>query len=370
MLYIINKDTKELKAIEPSSFQELNVWERKDLEKWVEEHPALLGEKLFVITTEYDKFDKTSDRLDVLAIDKNGKLVVIELKRDIAPTETELQAIKYAAICSNFTFEDIVEIYVDRMKRKGSKIDEEDASSEILDFIQNESFEDLDNQPRIILAAREFRQETTSTVLWLRSFGVDITCVKLELHSLKSETGKDTIAINSSIIIPLPDAKEFVVDRERKETEIAEMTKSQKFYRSLYDVLIERFKKECPGVTERSGTKDSWLGLPTGYTDIHFEWWFRKRPKKFFEVGLHLEKPNYEDNKKVLTEIEKSKDQLEKQIGETLIFDYEFGKSWCKVYVANEEIEDTEKLQDWIIETTKKFYNHIKPLLDTILSKK
>lgn len=368
MLYIINKDTRELKAIQPSSFQELKVWERKDLEKWIGDHPELLGEELFIISTEYDKFDKSNDRLDILTIDKNGKLVIIELKRDIAPPEVELQAIKYAAICSNFTFKDVVEIYIEQIKSKGRQAEAEEAENEIKEFIQNENFEDLDNQPRIILVAREFRQETTSSIIWLRSFGVDITCVKLELHSLKSETGKDDIAINSSIIIPLPDAKEFLVDRERKETEIGEMTKSQKFYKSFYDRLIERFKKEYPGVTERSGTKDSWLCLPIGYTGIHLEWWFRKRPRAFFEVGLHFEKPNYEENKKILTKIESAKDQLEKQIGEAIIFDYEFGKRWCRLYVANDNLEDTEALQNWIMDTTKKFYKFLKPILDKILS--
>jgi len=43
-----------------------------------------LREDLPSVTTEYDKFNKIKDRLDILAIDKNGKLVIIELKRDIA----------------------------------------------------------------------------------------------------------------------------------------------------------------------------------------------------------------------------------------------------------------------------------------------
>lgn len=65
------------------------------------------------MTTEYDKFDKTRDRLDILAIDKNGKLVVIELKRDIADRFSNLQAIYYAAYCSNINLDQIVDIMVD-----------------------------------------------------------------------------------------------------------------------------------------------------------------------------------------------------------------------------------------------------------------
>lgn len=369
MLYIVNKETGELKVIESSTFQELNIWERKDLEKWIENYPEMLGEELFVITTEYDKFDKSNDRLDVLAIDKNGKLVVIELKRDVAPTETELQALKYAAFCSNFTLNDLVEIYAESRASKGNNLSSDEARDEIYDFIQEDTFEELDNKPRIILAAREFKQETTSSIMWLRSFGVDITCVKLELHGLKSETGKDTVAINSSIIIPLPDAKEYLVDRERKETEITEMTKNQRFYKDFYGRLIEKFKQECPGITERTGYKDSWLGLPVGYSGIHFEWWFKKRPKKAFEVGLHLEKNDKGQNQKILKEMEKIKSDLEQKIAETLHFDYDWGDKWAKMYVEQDKVDNIDELGEWILETTKKFYKYIKPELDRIMSR-
>jgi hypothetical protein len=41
--------------------------------------------------------------LDVLGLDRSGRLVVAELKRDRAPDTVEMQAIKYAAMASRFT---------------------------------------------------------------------------------------------------------------------------------------------------------------------------------------------------------------------------------------------------------------------------
>lgn len=367
-MFIIDKQSKTLKEIQPTTFKLLEVGERKDLERWIQDYPQILGEELFIITTEYDQFDKSSDRLDLLAIDKNGKLVIIELKRDVAPSATELQAIKYSAFCSNLTMEDVVEIYAQRMARTGKTVANEEAEGQIRDFIQNDSFEDFDKQPRIILVAREFRPDTTSSVLWLRTFGVDITCVKLELYSLKSETGKDTIAINPSVIIPLPDAKDFLVDRERKDIEMAELTHSQKFRRQMFDRLIERFKKECPNVTDRGGTKDSWLGLPIGYgKSVHFEWSYRKRPNPYFQVSLDLESPNYDENKKILSRLEKDQAAIEKEIGQPVTFEYHWGSHWCRMLVTNEDVSDVPKLDDWIIGTTKKFYQYLKPRLEKIL---
>ena len=69
--------------------------------------PAILGEELLIITSEYDRFDKTNERLDLLALDKDGNLVVIELKRDDSGKNVDLQAIKYAAYCSTLRLADI-----------------------------------------------------------------------------------------------------------------------------------------------------------------------------------------------------------------------------------------------------------------------
>jgi len=56
--------------------------ERQHIEKWIEKVLGFLGEDLLIVTNEYNKFDKTNERLDLIALDKEGNVVVIELKRD------------------------------------------------------------------------------------------------------------------------------------------------------------------------------------------------------------------------------------------------------------------------------------------------
>ncbi len=61
--------------------------ERAHLQEWVIVHPEVLGEDLLVVTVEYDSWRGVDgvgakDRLDVLAIEPSGRLVVAELKRD------------------------------------------------------------------------------------------------------------------------------------------------------------------------------------------------------------------------------------------------------------------------------------------------
>jgi hypothetical protein len=203
-------------TLSPMTFAELGVQERKDLEEWIKHNPAILGTKLLLIDSEYDGFDKSEKRLDLLALDDKGKLVIIELKRDTTGSHADLQAIRYAAFCSTMTFDNVVSLYGQFAK----KSDSEEARRYIQEFIGKPDFSKLDNQPRIILAAGNFDAEVTSCVLWLRSFGVDISCVEITPYRMPDSR----IVLVPRVIIPLPEAADYIVKAEKKEAEQGRQT--------------------------------------------------------------------------------------------------------------------------------------------------
>ena len=99
--------------LETVSLAEAGLRERQDLQEWVLARPEILGPDVMVIAFEFDhwqnsKGDRQRDRLDVLGLDADGRLVLAELKRDDAPDTVEMQAIKYAAMASRFTEADLV----------------------------------------------------------------------------------------------------------------------------------------------------------------------------------------------------------------------------------------------------------------------
>jgi hypothetical protein len=215
MLFSVDTQAKTATPIASPSFSALALKERFDLQEWVLSTPALLGEDLLVITTEFDRFDRTSERLDVLAVDRKGKLVLIELKRSAVGTAAELQALRYAAFCSTFSLEDISELHARfRAGRHEETLTTEEARERIVGFVDNPGFRVLDDKPRIILAAQEFPPEITATVLWLRSFDVDLSCVRLTPYVVNEQ-----LVIDSSVLIPLPETEAFQIRRERKEVE-------------------------------------------------------------------------------------------------------------------------------------------------------
>src|SRR5688572_14100026 len=91
------------KPVDPDSFTALGVLEVQHIEKWLAAVPEVLGEELLVITTQFAGFDKTKERSDILALDRAGRLVVIELKRDTSGSRQDLQALRYAAYCATLS---------------------------------------------------------------------------------------------------------------------------------------------------------------------------------------------------------------------------------------------------------------------------
>src|SRR5256885_997632 len=110
--------------------------ERQHLQEWVIAHPEILGEEVLIITFEFDRWitgagQPTWERLDVLAIDRTGRLIVAELKRDLAPDAVVVQALNYAAMVSRFNLDLLVEAYG---VRRGGEMSTEVLQDELRDW--------------------------------------------------------------------------------------------------------------------------------------------------------------------------------------------------------------------------------------------
>lgn len=214
MIFVVSSDLKSLEKVEEETFINLNIWERKHIQEWIKEAPEILGEELLVVSIEFDRFENSSNRLDILAIDRQGNLVVIELKRDLYAGHADLQAIRYAAMVSSMTIEKLIPYYVGYQKNilKNENVTTETSLTNIQEFVDNDAFEELSNKPRIILCSEDFSQEITTTVLWLNQNGLDISCIKIQPHKL----GENIVLVPNKII-PLQEAKQYLIDIQKKE---------------------------------------------------------------------------------------------------------------------------------------------------------
>ena len=206
-MYRVDIENKRLIKLSPTQFNALKLKEKYDIEEWIEKSPEILGEELLIIYKEL--LLPSGKRLDLLAIDKKANLVIIELKRDDSGTNVEWQAIKYTSYCSNFLQEEIFKYYAEYLQS-----DEDEAQLKIEEFI-DEEIDKLNEKQRIILVSKEFHSDVISAVLWLRDYEIDIECMRLKLYLDQDKQ----LFITPDLIIPLPEAKDYILKKETKQKE-------------------------------------------------------------------------------------------------------------------------------------------------------
>jgi hypothetical protein len=213
LIFSISQSLDKASKVSASTFIGLSIWERRHIEEWVRSNPEILGEDLLVVSIEFDRFNKSSDRLDLLAVDRQGNLVVVELKRDSAAGYADLQAIRYAAMVSSMTIDKLIPYYIGYKRAYDDEaLTDLEAREQIIEFVESDSFAELSTKPRIILCSEGFSQEVTATVLWLRDSGIDISCVSITPYKVDEK-----VVIVPRVIIPLQEARQYLIDIKQKE---------------------------------------------------------------------------------------------------------------------------------------------------------
>jgi len=147
----------------------------------------------------------------------------------------DLQAVRYAAMISTMTFDQVVDAHQDFLMRRNA---DQVARQAILDFLEwDEPKEDQFAQDvRIVLVSAEFSRELTTTVLWLNQRGLDIRCVRIKPYTLDGR-----VIVDIQQVIPLPEAEEYQV-------KVREKDQRQRSARSLEMTMPEvwdELKRNC-----------------------------------------------------------------------------------------------------------------------------
>src|SRR5262245_9205708 len=78
------------------------------LEDWIATDPRLLGLDIMIVGRQV--ITDHGGRIDLLGIDRNGDLVILELKRDLTPREIVAQVLDYASWVADLTTKRVHEL--------------------------------------------------------------------------------------------------------------------------------------------------------------------------------------------------------------------------------------------------------------------
>ena len=197
-------------ALKRVDFATLGLLERSDLQRLLRDHVQVISPDTLVISEEFSRWDRSDRRVDLLGVDRQARLIVVELKRTTDDSLADLQAIRYAAMVSKMTFEEAIETYTQYLRQREQDLD---ARASLLQFLGwNEPADGrFAEDVRIVLAAADFSPEVTSTVLWLNERDLDIVCVRLQPYRLG-----ESVVLDVQQIVPLPEAADYQVHIRQK----------------------------------------------------------------------------------------------------------------------------------------------------------
>ena len=225
---IFQIDNNSIQPIASATFPDLRLLERQNLQRLLKSRIDVISPDTLLVAEEFSEWEDSNRSIDLLGIDKEANLVVIELKRTSDGGHAELQAIRYAAMIAKLTFEKLVTIFGDYLRK--NDIDEDPADL-LLNFLGDKPDEDKFGQEvRIVLASGGFSKELTTSVLWLNEFDLDIRCVRMQPYDNSGQ-----ILLDVQTIIPMPETEDYQVriQEKRRKERASRKTKAKK-----YDVEI------------------------------------------------------------------------------------------------------------------------------------
>ena len=138
-LYELTDST--IQRLAETAFNTEGLKERADLQRLLRDHIGVVSPDTLVLSEEFGFWDDSKRRIDLLGLDREANLVVIELKRTIDGGFMDLQAIRYASMVSNMTFDQAVEAHAKYLSARGK---DGDAKREILKFLEWEDPDEND----------------------------------------------------------------------------------------------------------------------------------------------------------------------------------------------------------------------------------
>jgi len=227
-LWQIDKSDAPVEA-ETEKFDYSNLEQR--LESWIEKNPTILGEKLLVIDRQH--LLPNRETIDLLAVDSEGNIVVIELKRSKPNREVIAQVLDYETFFSDIKEDELNEIATTYFEKK--KI-----AFENLREVHSAMFGDkevaFNDSIRTFIVAPELDTTIEKIINYLSArYKMDINGVTFKYY--KDKTGKEFI-IRNVVVSPEERNKRTVYNLNYHLERADSKTKN------LLNFLFDYFSKE------------------------------------------------------------------------------------------------------------------------------
>ena len=195
----------------------------RELEKWLMDDISIISDDLLVIGNQV--YTDYGDRIDILAMNAYGELVVIELKRGEAHRKVIAQALDYASWAKILTYDDLNEIF-----RKHNP-DEEESLKEYFASYFNQDIEDVEDMnfntsQKMLIVGTSIDDATIRIIDYLSNAPFNVLINAITFNYFKDRDGNEFIA--QSFANPEIEIIEEARSKKTKTTAIKELFANNK----------------------------------------------------------------------------------------------------------------------------------------------
>lgn len=198
-IFKLKQSGKNISDAELVEASKTNLDLESHLEGWLARSPwAIAQEPVLVIGRQANARNKdTTIFPDLLGLDKEGNIVIVELKKGKTPREVVAQLLEYAAWANELSDEaihDIAAQYFSRLQDLSDKT----LTEAFCETFETDELPSLNQRLRLFIAAELISPSISRVCRFLRmTHGVDVNCVEFSIY--QTESGE--ILINSQSIV-------------------------------------------------------------------------------------------------------------------------------------------------------------------------
>lgn len=173
LFYLDDKNKKALETVKRTNLDSIG-WKEKDLEDLIANNIERIISTDSLMTLFQER--KGKEEPDILALDRNGKLYIFELKRWSSDKENLLQVLRYGQIFGQYEYHSLDEIYHNYNPKKKELIEEH---KNHFNLASNEEIrkEDFNKKQHFVIITDGTDVETRQAINYWRKTGLSIEAI-------------------------------------------------------------------------------------------------------------------------------------------------------------------------------------------------
>jgi len=154
-------------------FEKISTDKEKKIEDFIETHPSILGDDIFVIGRQVST---PVGIPDIVGLDKNGNLVIVELKKGLPARKIVAQILDYAVWGEGLQYDDL-----NKIAKENHLVGGQDLYKKF-EKIYGNIPEPFNQYQRLYLISEEFDPKTVGICRYLKRNEIDISCITINFH--------------------------------------------------------------------------------------------------------------------------------------------------------------------------------------------